>query len=44
MVVLLGTCVQQDIDVEKLVRDRMIKIPTLPMPTKGKERIRGLRL
>ena len=43
-IMLLGTCSQQEWDIEKLIRDRLAKLPTLPMPSKGKEKVRGLRL
>ena len=43
-ILLLGTCSQQEWDIEKLIKDRLAKLPTLPMPSKGKEKVRGLRL
>jgi hypothetical protein len=44
LIVLLGTCVQQEWDIEKMMKDRLQKLPTLPAPQKGREKVRGLRL
>jgi hypothetical protein len=44
LILLLGTCVQQEWDIEKMIKDRLQKLPTLPVPQKGREKVRGLRL
>ena len=43
-ILLYGTCVQQNIDVERIVADQLVRLPTQPAPSRQRARARGLRL